>query len=1095
MSNEHVIYPAFAADLAKARQLDAQMKQQPRVAVALIQHYRKILARLPQDTYPEFHAFFQAQLGVAFFFLPEGNPASNFKQAIACYQQALHFFTPKTDPNLYATVQSYMGNAYSSLLSENREANLKRAMAAYEEAAHYWKPKDDPDGYAHIQYSLGQIYFDLPTKDREANLKRAIACGQEAVRFTKPEGREYILLQILLGNAHTHLQINPIENLKRALDFFQEALRLISQETMPLDYANAQLNLGVACTLLFLRKHTNADLERALACYQEAAMFFTPENGPNEYAKIQTNLGILYNLRLSGDRAVNLKQAITCFEAALQFWKPQNAPIDYAITRMNLGTTCMNLPTRRSGENFKQALNSYEKALPFLSSREMPREYARLQMNLGLACTGLARSMGIPIEERVSYVKRAITFISEALHLWSPQTAPLEYADGQSNLGATYTTCSQLVAEGREANLERARVCYHKALSFHTCEASPVDYATTQQNLALVYTTASNFSTGEVRENHIKQAIQCYQEALRLRTPEIAPLYCRTTSLNLAALYFREGAWQEALDTSLLAIRAGERCYQASFSSEGKMGELHDNAALYQRAAFSAIQCGNLLQGILLLEQGKTRQLMETLRLGIKRPTGVPQSIWQAFEDTAHALRIARQEEHILAENNRAPMSDTQIRESLLQAYQAYGQKIQALNANLDHAITGVRLYAADFLKNLDEESLQKVLSQSQEEALIAFCITEQGSLGIVMSSQSQQLNVVKIETFKQADLDRVFDEWHTAYRQREKNQRSRDEWEATMTRTLETLGTILLAPILSTIPAAITRLTFLPAGQLFLFPLHATPLPGEEQQCTGDRYEVRYASSVDVLAITRARAAQEVEPTLYTIINPTPDTPLLFAPFEGQALDRLFERSQKVEGRQATRARVISDIQGRSYLHFACHGGYNWEEPAASGIKLADGLLTLADLQKGLVDLSSTRLVTLSACETGISDVIQGSPYEYVGVPAGFLLSGVPCVISSLWSVPDISTMLLMERFYQNHRQKQASFAAALTEAQSWLRRLPIGRVIELIESWNQQASPRVKNALSLLLLLYHHRMVQDPTWCPFSHPYYWAAFTVNGS
>jgi CHAT domain-containing protein len=90
---------------------------------------------------------------------------------------------------------------------------------------------------------------------------------------------------------------------------------------------------------------------------------------------------------------------------------------------------------------------------------------------------------------------------------------------------------------------------------------------------------------------------------------------------------------------------------------------------------------------------------------------------------------------------------------------------------------------------------------------------------------------------------------------------------------------------------------------------------------------------------------------------------------------------------------------------------------------------------------------------------------------------------------------MLLMERFYQNHRQKQASFAAALTEAQSWLRRLPIGRVIELIESWNQQASPRVKNALSLLLLLYHHRMVQDPTWCPFSHPYYWAAFTVNGS
>jgi CHAT domain-containing protein len=62
---------------------------------------------------------------------------------------------------------------------------------------------------------------------------------------------------------------------------------------------------------------------------------------------------------------------------------------------------------------------------------------------------------------------------------------------------------------------------------------------------------------------------------------------------------------------------------------------------------------------------------------------------------------------------------------------------------------------------------------------------------------------------------------------------------------------------------------------------------------------------------------------------------------------------------------------------------------------------------------MSSARLVTLSACETGITDIKTGSSDEFVGLPAGFMLAGVPCVVSSLWSVPDISTAILMERFY----------------------------------------------------------------------------------
>jgi len=95
---------------------------------------------------------------------------------------------------------------------------------------------------------------------------------------------------------------------------------------------------------------------------------------------------------------------------------------------------------------------------------------------------------------------------------------------------------------------------------------------------------------------------------------------------------------------------------------------------------------------------------------------------------------------------------------------------------------------------------------------------------------------------------------------------------------------------------------------------------------------------------------------------------------------------------------------------------------------------LKLSDIINGAIDLETSQLVTLSACETGIVD-IRLSPDEYIGLPAGFMQAGAPAVVSSLWRVDDRSTALLMERFYQNHLKEGMSLPAALREAQLWLR------------------------------------------------------------
>jgi CHAT domain-containing protein len=143
---------------------------------------------------------------------------------------------------------------------------------------------------------------------------------------------------------------------------------------------------------------------------------------------------------------------------------------------------------------------------------------------------------------------------------------------------------------------------------------------------------------------------------------------------------------------------------------------------------------------------------------------------------------------------------------------------------------------------------------------------------------------------------------------------------------------------------------------------------------------------------------------------------------------------------------------------------------------------------------LSAARLVTLSACETGITDVFRGSAEEYVGLPAGFMLAGVPCVVSSLWSVPDISTALLMERFYRNHLKGEMDFSIALQEAQAWVRRLEAREVAEYAETCYRQSKPAQQAELLKYIRHYHYQAEADPTARPFAHPYYWAAFTVNG-
>ena len=115
----------------------------------------------------------------------------------------------------------------------------------------------------------------------------------------------------------------------------------------------------------------------------------------------------------------------------------------------------------------------------------------------------------------------------------------------------------------------------------------------------------------------------------------------------------------------------------------------------------------------------------------------------------------------------------------------------------------------------------------------------------------------------------------------------------------------------------------------------------------------------------------------------------LAFTPMEGEGIASLFDTSRCsiVKEGEATVEVVVQAIVGKHYAHFSCHGHYDWQRPMESGVQLAGKeILSLARILKD-VDLAASRLVVLSACETGLFDISE-APEEYLGLPAGIMPS-----------------------------------------------------------------------------------------------------------
>lgn len=214
-------------------------------------------------------------------------------------------------------------------------------------------------------------------------------------------------------------------------------------------------------------------------------------------------------------------------------------------------------------------------------------------------------------------------------------------------------------------------------------------------------------------------------------------------------------------------------------------------------------------------------------------------------------------------------------------------------------------------------------------------------------------------------------------------------------------------------------RILIIPHG-----PLHQVPFGAlyDGERYLVERVELTMAPSRTVWQACCTRGSKERATTdLVLCFNPGGELPYVEA--EAVAVAQQLETDVWLD-QAATTERFLQTGPYR-VLHLAVHGQFRPDNPQFSTLLLADGSLTAADVTGLRLEAA---LLTLSACETGLSRVSHGE--ELTGLITAFLTAGSSATLASLWRVDDAATADLMVRFYQALLGGQRK-SAALRQAQ----------------------------------------------------------------
>jgi len=109
--------------------------------------------------------------------------------------------------------------------------------------------------------------------------------------------------------------------------------------------------------------------------------------------------------------------------------------------------------------------------------------------------------------------------------------------------------------------------------------------------------------------------------------------------------------------------------------------------------------------------------------------------------------------------------------------------------------------------------------------------------------------------------------------------------------------------------------------------------------------------------------------------------------------------------------------------------------------------------------------------------------------LPSGFFYAGATNVISTLWSVNDVSTAILMIKFYEILLSEiRPPVAIALRESQLWLREATVQDLVKWVTDCQLIADTKKQEIQTYI------NWGEKPENKPYQSSYFWAAFCAVG-
>lgn len=804
------------------------------------------------------------------------------------------------------------------------------------------------------------------------------------------------------------------------------------------------------------------NVEEAIRSYREAIAWLDRETDVGSWALLQGSLGMAWSERVYGDRAENVELAIAAYEQALEVFTRDRFPIEWGVTVNNLANVYRDRLRGDPADNLERAIRLYEEALEVRRRETNAVQWAVTVHNLAIACR--RRLRGRPEDN----MDRSIELALKALEVRTRENTPVRWAQTQCALGNAW-------AERRRGdfaeNLRRAREAYEGALEVLR-PLSPFQAATILRNLGkirgLLYLKHG--------EGDIEAALSACHAALEINPVEADPHEYREAAEILGLNLFGIPRWNEAAEAFLSALRAGELLYQAGATPESRHAELREGGDLAARAAYSLARAGRWAEAVETLERSRTRALGESLDRNEALLERVREEHRRAFQEHRERIRALEAEARSAGPAGRS--------------FLEISADLRTVRQELRDLTEVIRADVPDFF----EEGLRFTgiceLATRLGQPLVQIMNVSWGGLALIVppgAEAPEHVQAVWMRGLSREETQELlFAGDHPLLPQDEPGS---GEIKAALAKAWPILQEQIVTPVAEALLAlGFDRSVLLPSGFLSLLPLPALAI---------DRVLLTSAPSARLLqaAASRARERRDFPPAFLGVGTGAPRVPLPSALREVQGAASVFspDRRRLLLEREVGRTAVLSGMAGASHLHFACHGLFDPAAPLESALHLGnDERLTLRDLLDGSPDLTAARLAVLSACRSGLVEY-RDAPDEALGFPAVLLQAGIPAVVGTLWPVADLSSALLMDRFYELHLRESQPVAEALRSAQRWLRdatAAELGLAARSEELLAQARTPSERAAAYQML----RRVRARPELCPYSHPYYWAGYVLTG-